>query len=379
MKLSNGCMIVALSVSTIIPAAACAGWVTRKIAENDTGFGMPSISEGRVAWSERVQDDFEIFIWEQGEVRQLTDNFVDDISPRVDGSRVVWLRPDTRVQNDYNDWYRIVVNGAVNEAPPSPYLLHDWTVNDGFVAWSSSSDSTLSRDTAISVYDGSGAIYELAVPDTSSNHNPRISEGRVVWSGFDETGNRAFLWDGDSVVRLPEGVGIGQVPDIGGPYVTGRFFRENGEYGVTRYDLRTGELLEVKWESGYVGNPAVSEQFLAWTAEMPDGTHQVFAWEGGAAKQLSKAIRAYHPWVTKEFVVWADQRDNGSLVVSAYDGTSVTQTPATSFPAIDGRQIAWADEQNGKVVLFLATYVPEPTTVGLSLLATLGFVGRPRK
>jgi hypothetical protein len=149
------------------------------------------VSEDRIVWSDTVGTDREIFYFDGEEVVQLTDDDVDQFSPRISGSRVVWQVIGLDGEDDVE---LHLFDGEVS-APLTDNDFHDHfpQISGANVVWVGRS-SDVGAPGEIYWYDG--ASIRRVTENDYEDGVPSISGSRFVWYGcpdFEIKGCRSAL------------------------------------------------------------------------------------------------------------------------------------------------------------------------------------------
>ena len=357
-KLCGTVMVVALLCSGTFGQS----WNIIQITNNDLDDRSPAVSGTNVAWHQDDGNDKEIFLYDGSAITQLTDNNVDDFTPDVSGSHVAWHR---EVQGNVDMVYdgKILMSGAAESSI-------DMIFESGVLAWSAKDPVSLVNH--LYLYDGV-TTKRLSLDGTSYNYNPDMSGDKVVWSGFNDDGATAYLYDGVTTVELPENVGRGQMPKISGDNIVGIGMGPDGVNDQAfLYDGVTNTPLG--HTDGWDMHVRIAGENIAWLSEV-DGVHEVFVYEEGQAKQLSfNSVGAKAPAVSESFIAWSADKGNG-YEVFVYDGINTIQLTNNNYKDsvfdISGNTIVWEQYDGTDYEIFMATYdVPEPSTLMLVLTIT---------
>jgi hypothetical protein len=351
------------------PPANGARWEMNVVARREAWIDYPQMSDGRIVWSEQVGGNHEVFLFDSGTITQLTENDVDDVRPDLAGENIAWLQHLVGEHPSFtDDVYRIQVNGkTVADGLEGVYDLH--VAREG-VAWSQSPDRY--APSTIFFYDGA-ETKSLSLNGTWANHNPQISGECIVWSGFDERGNHAYLYNGSEITQLPDRAGIGQTPQMYGNYVTGLLVNSDGLInGVTRYDLSTGRLVEFPLENRFYGVPIITAGFMTWV-DYVDGRYGLLTLHGDKPIRLTGERESVNRvLVTDALVAWTNETSQGLVFVYDGTGTSSLENVAAELVDADGSTLLLLRHDGAATEIVTATLlVPEPTCsaiVGAALI-----------
>jgi hypothetical protein len=136
------------------------------------------VSDGRVVWSDYVDDDREIFLFDGKDILQLTDDDAQQYFPRISGSRVVWQV----IGLDGEDDVEIHLFDGEKSAALTDNDFHDKfpQISATHVVWVGE-PAGINDPGEIYAYDGSSIrrVTENDYEDTI----PSISGSRFVWHG----------------------------------------------------------------------------------------------------------------------------------------------------------------------------------------------------
>ena len=343
-------------------------WQTNVIATVGNTGSWPQVSDGRVAWREGIGSQAEIYVYEDGIINKLTDNETADELIGIAGDYIAWQQFVSAGSTEQTQQMNLVVNGNVIAAGV-PYISDAYLGRNG-LAW-----CNIYHDIGPSViyfYDGL-SVRTLSFGGTRSNHNPDISGSRVVWSGFDDDGNHAYMYDGQGISKLPNGVGIGQTPRIDGDYVTGILEDDTGHSsGVTRYNIASGQLETFPADTRFTSTPYISAKQMAWVADV-DGRFEIIALDTQQMPvQLTVGEFRTGPFVTDSFVAWSGAQGG----VFAFSGDSTVRILNSDMSSVltdaDENNLVWLRSNGASSEIVLATFItPEPSGI---TIAGIGFV-----
>jgi hypothetical protein len=342
------------------------------VVDQATNDAWPQVSGGRVAWTGGYGNDSEIFLYENGVTKQLTNDHLRDSLIGITGNHIAWS--EYVPSPNGHDTVNLVLDGKT-VAQGLPY--DNVSLSSGGLAWA--------LGTNVNFYDGS-TTHTFVYPGASLNNNPNASGSRVVWSGFDSGGNnRAYMYDGSQVVQLPDGVNPGQSPHISGDYVTGILVNDSDYImGVTRYNIASAQLDTFPSEIRYSNTPYIAGEQMTWVSEI-GGTAQVFALNShGVPVQLTDSGYKWGPQISESFVAWSGPDSDSGIFT--FDGNSISRVlaaaPFSQVTDADKNTLVWLQPDGPTYDIVLGTYtVPEPGSVALAGVAVVSFsqIGRRRR
>jgi hypothetical protein len=341
-------------------------WQTTVIGHADPSSVWPRVSDGRVAWTEGIGTEAEVFVYENGVITQLTNNNLWERLIDVTEGHIAWSQYIPSESSDAR------VNLVLDGTTVAEGLKYDnASLSSAGLAWTTGSN--------LQFCDGS-QTHTFAYPGTTSNHNPDTSGSRVVWSGFDHEGNnRAYLVNGVEVVELPVNVGFGQFPQIDGDHVTGILVDDSSfAVGVTRFNIASGHLDTFPSEFRYVGTPYISGDQMAWAVLIGDERYQLFALDSqGVPVRLTESSYKSGPYVTDSFVAWTGSDIQSGIYT--FDGKTISRvanaSPLSVVTDADNNSLVWLEPDGLKSAIVLATYVvPEPSSMATTSVVAVSYL-----
>ncbi len=163
------------------------------------------VCDGEVIWHGFdlfENDDFEIFYWNGGAVRQITDNgaLEDDAAPQIDGGEMTWYGYEYGSPGEIFYW-----DGTWSGLDPNVVQLTDNTVwessphiHNGQIAWVGENNIYFWDGT----WSGSDPNITQVTDDSSSCYDPQINNGHITWWGSDGNDNEIFYWDGTTAYQV---------------------------------------------------------------------------------------------------------------------------------------------------------------------------------
>jgi hypothetical protein len=289
----------------------------------------PDIEGARVVWASRVDDwDYDILMHDGLQTLMISDPIgFNQRRPRLSGSRVVW-------SNQVNGWSVSVYDGGrVVELPKQGVYDHSPDIDGNDIVWHSGGDSRYD------IYHFDGTVStRLTTEDT--NISPRISDGRVVWQ-------HEALW-------------------------------------------RTSIMLYGNKRTGFIDNavpqfrnePSIDGQRIAWygttnSGFSPDDEWEIFLYDGILISQITdNSITDFMPEVSSELVAWFGlSEEPGAGHVFVFDGSETTRLAPLRRSwgriAVDGSTIVWSDWDGTDFEIYMATPIPDPSSVSLAISALL--------
>lgn len=306
----------------------------------------PDVSSGQVAWSGFDGHDYEIYLYDGQQIRPITSNDTDDVSPRLHSGRIVWEGYDGADREIYLfDGTRVlqITDNDVTDTGPR--------IHDGLIAW----ESWVGGAPDIYAYQD-GAVLRLTetpFPDLS----PRVRDGQVVWQGFDGADFEIYRWDGAAVQAL-----TGNDRDDIEPQTAGGAVVWLGDDGsdLEVFHHAGGVTTRITDDAESAAAPAFDGTTIVW--QQSDGHDtEIFAHrDGSVARITDNSFDDVLPSVDAGSIAWQGLAPASSEVFLFDAATgAVTQLTADTLedrpPRIDGGIVVWSANDNGEdtdVLLF---------------------------
>ncbi len=157
---------------------------TVQITDTDYDNKSPRIADGIIVWEGYAGINADIFMWADGEIRQLSNNFGEDSRPRIWNGEVVWQSFD-------GDFFQIMHfdGNEVHELTNTRYDNINPDIRDGLIVWQGYVDNFESE---IFVWNGGPDAIRLT-DNEYEDQRPRTAAGKVVWQADTESGSKIFL------------------------------------------------------------------------------------------------------------------------------------------------------------------------------------------
>jgi beta propeller repeat protein len=337
---------------------------------------------------------------------QVTNNDLDDFSPRLSGQNITWYMDDGR---GVMTGYEIMFYDGSNIIPITHNDTRDWNarVSSSYVVW----ETWDGNDDEICLYDiASRSILQLT-DDTLRSGVPKISEPYVVWFAFQGGGHRqVWLWDGSEKHYLgwgeypnisgskvawsnPTGVcvydidtGITVQPPLGqtsrGPHIDGSKVVWEGwdgkDWEIFLYDIDRGLTQQLTFNNIDDTAPKVSGSSVTWHgADFMATEKEIFFYDGSTVRTIGTGL---DPKIDGSNVVWHSEAD-GDYEIMWFDGWATHQLTNNNVkdvgPNIDELTIVWQGYDGHDWEIFRAT-IPEPASLLLFLGAAVALLRRHR-
>ncbi|MHC4177324.1 MAG: PEP-CTERM sorting domain-containing protein [Planctomycetota bacterium] len=346
-----------VAIVMLSPATASAALPFVNLSNNDTEDSRPSISGSNVAW----QGDYQIMLYDGETTTALatTNHFATD--PIVRGGKVAWC------DHVDGDWEVFLYDGnEITRLTDNDHSDRDVDFDGSWVVWESGD--------GIGLYDGQTT---RGVPDGSPGAEPKVHDGRVVWSsGW--PGGSVHLFDGEKTTQLSDDGWYCQYPSICGDRVAWKGQRggTSGPYHIFLYD--GGSVVQLT-DNEYSG----SMSSLDGTHDV-DGTHVVWEWydgndleivayDGLTTTQLTdNDYSDYAPIKEGRNIFWRTIEGGQQGRLMAFDGERTFEVVDPvywgSTVSISGNSVVWEASDGNDWEIYMAV-VPEPSTALLTAVA----------
>ncbi|WP_292517967.1 hypothetical protein [Methanoculleus sp.] len=233
---------------------------------NGTAIALwPDISGDRIVWEDNRSGSPEIRLYDTatGTETAIT-NGTRGTVPAIDGDMVVWL--DRRAGDEGGIYAMNLTTGSTVRVSSGPVqgdpLIVSPDVSGGAVVWADQSTGNYT----VFVSEGGGAPVSLANNSVMQGF-PTISGGRAVWS---EVGNGSSslvihnLTSGEEERVAGGPPGVATYPDISGDRVVWQNATGQDTDDIYRYDIATGETLQVTSDDAPQFIPRISGDRVVW-------------------------------------------------------------------------------------------------------------------
>jgi beta propeller repeat protein len=311
--------------------------------------------------------------------RAVCTDLHDQVSPAVDGNRVVWQDERDAVPVYSPIVYRKNVRIRMKDLS---------TGSERFI--NANADGFTSLEPDIS---GSRVVWGSVLPGASgssswyffvSSYNVLNSTGRVLSTvaqdGYDAaiSGNRVVycpMSDGDLYLydfgtgtskRVGTGDSGNSEPSISGTRIAYTWWNYNpatwaGHHDIWVYDLAAQKDIQICGNSADQGNPDISGTRIVWE-DKRNGNYDIYMYDMATKVErriTSNAADQEDPSISGNRIVWTDYR-NGKGDIYLYDLAANREQRVTynsadqSQPDIAGNRIVWADSRNGNNDIYMA-------------------------
>ncbi len=189
------------------------GKKTKKIASYDLGSYTPSSGyppswhslaptthDGYVTWAAYDGNDYEIFLWKDGETIQITDNDTDDYEPQVHNGQISFTGEVDGVMDVYF-WNGTSTENISNGS--SVYQLNqDSYLWNSKIVWSRWDYDT--NNYQIFYYDGANMTQITNYETGKYSFEPVLLENEIAWHSWDGNDWEIFFYDGNQITQITD-------------------------------------------------------------------------------------------------------------------------------------------------------------------------------
>ncbi len=201
---------------------------------------------------------WEIMVWQEGAIRQITTNCFYDMSPQVYGDQVVWFGWDGQ---DYEIYLYKAGPNSIEQLTDNSYDDISPVIWDTMIAW----EAYPAVDADIFIWkDG---LSQKISDNTEDDTNPRIWNGQVVWQGLVEDDYEIFYYDGKKTIKLTSNDFDDLEPDIRDDMVCWVGYHNNWDAEIFVVE-KIGERPVMLTDNDYEDrNPRTAARRVVWEAK----------------------------------------------------------------------------------------------------------------
>ncbi len=315
---------------------------------SDEGFSF----NVNIAWSARIDSDYEIFYFDGKDVTQITHNNYDDLVVKISGSNIAWT--GFCEGKEYYDLF-FYDGESITQLTDSGIGVNYFSIYGNNVVWS----ENVGNDDEIFFFNGNSTTQ--LTDNIFSDELPQIHGSNIVWYGYDGNDYEIFFFDGNSTKQITNN----NIHDWCGNIYSNTFVWW-GEYStgsaIHYYDGNKAHMLTdsvyfrenlyipqiygntIIWY-GYVGSkdkqgifiyngdtayqivedsincpPVLSDNKIAYSAN-----NEIYFYDSISSKRLTKnTYYEYQLGISANYVVWLGETGN-HYEVFLYDGSNVHQ------------------------------------------------------
>ena len=174
-------------------------------SKTDTNvYSPPKIADGLVVWtSHEVTDSIEpgeIILYDIGAQagQQLTDNDLDDVSPKINSETVTWVQID---EADNSVLFRYLLPDGPAEPAPADFIWEDSPQTDGDLTVSMRNDGS---NWEIIVREDGEKGFDQITDNSMNDRYPRISGNNIAWMGGEGNASEIYVAQYSAAAGCPE-------------------------------------------------------------------------------------------------------------------------------------------------------------------------------
>jgi len=307
-------------------------WTPQVISAGSQDNKAPRIGENGVVWYAKQGGYYQIFLYKNDILFQLTNNSQDDTSPRITKDAVVWEHDDG---NDKEIWFydgnaiqQLTSNELDDREPRTDGHDVVWYGDDG-------------HDFEVFHFNGEGT---LQVTNNSKNdYHPHVDSDLLVWRGFDGNDYEVFLKKDGAIFDISQNLNDDGVPFIEGKRITWAQFDGNDYEIVLWEDGIMEQLTDNEVEDL---DPMVNLTKVVWR-RFDGHDHEIAFYTGSVTVQLTDdELEKGPPDLHNGRVVWAAKEDNqDDWEIFTYKAGMIVQVTDNDImdvsPSVQGDTIVW--------------------------------------
>ena len=226
----------------------------------------PSVWGNMVSWQIAKGWPFgwEIMLWDDGTMKQLTTNYYYDMAPKVYASQVAWYGWDG---HDFEIFLYDKSSETTLQITSNQYDDVSPVIAEGIIAWegypSAEADIFIWKD---------GQIRKVS-DNIEDDFGPRVFGGHVVWQGFDGDDFEIYFYDGEKTTKLTNNLYDDTNPDIGSGFITWMGYVDNWDAEVMVADVKGGEAKQLTDNEDEDRDPHTAGRLVIWQADHEGQSH----------------------------------------------------------------------------------------------------------
>ena len=353
-------IVMIASAALSIPASAQANppdWIVTQLTNNNYDDGGPQVCGSNIVWQGKVDNQYEIFLYDSVRTIQLTNNNYNDRCPQISGSNVVW---EGLMHTPGSDEIFMYDGAKITQITSDSYTDIQPKISGSNIVWNSVRDGNWE----IFLYDGKTTIR--LTNNDYADWRPRVSCSTVVWQCYDGNDWEIFIYDIDTATttQITDNSYWDQNPQISGSNIVWEGYDVNDN--VVELFLYDGtKVIQLTDNDTINGGAQISGTNVVWqSTDIYD--HAVFFYNGITTTQLTDYSRDVYEFlaVSDLYVVWSRLGSGDESEIFLYDGNNTIQLTDNSYndvvPQISGSTVVWTGYDGGDGDIFMASPLHEP-------------------
>lgn len=160
----------------------------------------PTTHNGYVSWAAYDGNDYEIYIWKNNKIKQVTNNDTDDFEPQVCNGQIAWTGyVGEKMQIFFWDGIeikRISNNDDVNNTDPNLY--------DSKIVWAAYSKGIDGKKGSHDIFYWDGTSNYQVTHSEGNDYEPAVYENEIAWHWWDGNDYEILYYDGNEITQITD-------------------------------------------------------------------------------------------------------------------------------------------------------------------------------
>jgi hypothetical protein len=299
--------------------------------------GIDGMDGERVVWSSFDGTDNEIFLLENNNIFQLTNNTTDDYFPKISGQNIVWL--GTGGTDGGTDTEVFFYNGSTtSQLTTNAIAESELRISGKNLVWLGKANTNEAGINDSEVYFYNGSTVSQLTDNRDEELQPQISGNNAVWINYVETesSNHVFFYNGSTVSQLTDATNGGNAPQISGNNIA--WSVPDGDvsqiYFYNSSTNNSSSISKLTSSTNMKSHPQLSGTTIVWhefdESQMNTDIYIYNSSNGGATvTQLtnSPTMDEFEPRISGNTIVWNGTPKDAPATagIFIYDGSQIQQ------------------------------------------------------